>query len=105
MSTIRVTASTMGVTTPASVAAGTGWYRWRGNPAWPGGHREPETAEHPQNARAAAGRRTRLAEWERLRVEEHLTREQAATRMGIQRSTAGSYERHLKNRQRDGEAG
>ena len=37
MAPIKVTASTMGVSTPATVSqdAGTGYYHWRNTPGWP----------------------------------------------------------------------
>ena len=95
--TIKITASTMGISTPASVAEGTGYYRYRG--------KQPETETRPgetlpQNAKATAGKRQRMAEYARLRLE-GVSKDEAAERIGIKASTAAYYERDFKDQQRE----
>ena len=91
---IRPTFTTMGQSSPASVSddAGGGYYKYRGDkPLKKGAPAEPST----QNARAMKGRAARLAEFRRLRRAEKLTKEQAAERLGISRSTMQVYEREF----------
>jgi hypothetical protein len=95
--TVKVTYSTMGVSTPASVAEGTGYYRYRGKRP----HQEsPPSSPLPQNIKATTAKQKRVAEYARLRLEEELTKEEAAERLGISSSTAAYYERDLKDQQR-----
>ena len=102
MSVIRIVSSTMGQSSPASVAEGTGkYYRYNGKqPIRP----EARDEVHPANAKATAGRAARLAEYGRLCSEEGLSRKEAAKRLGICLSTAAEYEREIK-RQRGGNSG
>lgn len=108
MAMIRPVSTTMGVSTPATVAedAGAGGYKYRGDPDWTPGdprYREPGKGEPlPQNARATTGKRQRMAEYTRLRLE-GASKDQAAAEIGISSSTAGYYERDFQDRQR-GEA-
>jgi hypothetical protein len=94
---IRPTFTTMGQSTPASVAEGTGYYRYRGKQP----HQEsPPSSPLPQDVKATTAKQMRIAEFGRLLTEENLTREQAAERLGISRSTARYYENDLKDQQR-----
>ena len=93
--TIKIVSSTMGVSTPASVAEGTGWYRYNG--------KQPLKADPdgtlPQNAKATAGKQQRMAEYARLRLE-GASKDEAAERIGIKASTAAYYEREYQDQQR-----
>jgi response regulator of citrate/malate metabolism len=95
--TVKVTYSTMGVSTPASVAEGTGYYRDRGKQP----HQETgPSSPLPQNIKATTAKQKRMAKYTRLRLEEELSKEEAAERLGISRSTARYYENDLKDQQR-----
>jgi hypothetical protein len=94
---IRPTYSTMGQSTPASVAEGTGYYRYNGDQPYV---KAAPAGTLPQNAKAITAKQRRIAEFGRLLTEEKLTREQAAERLGISRSTARYYENDLKDQQR-----
>jgi len=96
--TIKITASTMGVSSPASVAAGTRYYRYKGNKPLA----KEAGAPPPQNAKAMTGRRARVAEYKRLRLDEGLTKEQAAERIGISRSAGRYYELEFQAEQQGG---
>ena len=65
MSVIRVISSTMGVSSPASVAVGTGYYVYKGDqPYIPPAPATPL----PQNVKTIAGKQARIAEYIRLRL-------------------------------------
>ena len=106
MSVIRATYTTMGQSSPATVRddADDGedsYYRWRKIPGWvPNDPRcrkgaAPPPVVHPANATRATGRAARKAEYARLQLEEHLTKEQAAERLGICHSTMQTYQREF----------
>ena len=90
---IRPVSTTMGVSTPASVAEGTRYYRYNGDQPYRGPDRSRDL---PQNAKAMSAKQRRMAEYNRLQLEEHLTKEQAAERIGISPSTMHYYERAFK---------
>lgn len=91
-----MTASTMGVSTPASRAEGTGYYRYRGNQP----HQEfPASAPLPQNVKATTAKEKRVAEYTRLRLDD-VPKEEAAARIGVKASTASYYERDFQDQQR-----
>ena len=102
MPPIKVTASTMGVSTPATVSedAGTGYYRWRGlcEPGDPR-YREdrPGTPYRPAAKRTAA-RAERLARYCAARLEGK-DRAGAAELAGISESTSRQYEQEFQDRQ------
>jgi hypothetical protein len=105
---IRVTASTMGVSTPATLAedAGGTYYKYRGDSRWTPNdarYRLPDKP-HPQNTRTSTERAGRLAEYGRLRLE-GTSSEAAAERLGLARSTRGQYEREFQAQQRGGDRG
>ena len=95
--TYKVTASTMGVSSPASVAAGTGYYRYRGNQPEP----PPRSEPLPQNIKATAGKRERFARYCALRLDGK-SRAEAAQEIGVHISTARYYEADFQEWQ-DGE--
>jgi len=111
VSTIRVSYSTMGQSSPATVRddAGDGeggYYHYKRDPDWfPNDPRYyPERAEapdelHPANAKAMAGRKERLAEFAGY-LDQGLTAQQAGKLIGIAPKTAKAYERELKDQQR-----
>ena len=104
MPPIKVTASTMGVSTPATVSedAGTGYYRWRGlcEPGDPR-YREdrPGTPYRPAAKRTAA-RAERLARYCAARLEGK-DRAGAGDLLGVHESTSRQYEREFRDRQRE----
>ena len=110
--TFKVTASTMGVSSPASVADdaddASGGYHYKRDPTWtPNDPRYRDDAQAPselcsQNAVRSAGKRQRLAEFARLTTEEGLTQTQAAARLGICLSTAQEYAREIKRQRGEG---
>ena len=66
MSVIRVISSTMGVSSPASVAVGTGYYVYKGDqPYIPPAPAKPL----PQNVKTIAGKQARIAKYIRLRLD------------------------------------
>ena len=97
MSVIRSTFTTMGQSSPASVAEGTGYYTYNGDQPL---KKEAPAEPSPQNAKASAGRAARLAEYARLRLKEKLTKQEAARQIGICISTAHAYEREIQEQQR-----
>ena len=104
MAPIRVTASTMGVSTPATVSQDAGSvgyrYRYRGDPEWrPGRDREDDagTPYRPAAKRTAA-RAERLARYCAARLEGK-DRAGAAELAGISESTSRQYEQEFQDRQ------
>jgi hypothetical protein len=89
---IRPISTTMGQSSPASVASGTGYYRYRGNQP---DKKTPPSEPLPQNRNATAAKRKRVAEYTRRRLEGE-SKEQAAAALGIKASTASYYERAFK---------
>jgi hypothetical protein len=96
---IRVTASTMGQSSPASVSS-VGWYRWRKMPGWtPNDPRcQEETASDPavQKAEKAA----RLAEFAGY-LGQGLTAQQAGRLIGLSPKTSRTYERELRQQEKE----
>lgn len=97
--TIKVTHSTMGVSTPATVAEGAGYYRYKRDPLW-----TPNDGRYPREAVTGpavcrADRAARLAEFARY-LEQGLTAQQAGQLVGIAAKTARTYERELREQQR-----
>ena len=106
MPPIKVTASTMGVSTPATVSedAGTGYYHFKRDPSWkPGDPRyregEPGTPYRPA-AKKTAARAERLARYCALRLEGK-TKAEAGDLLGVHESTSRQYEREFRDRQRE----
>ena len=106
MAPIRVTASTMGVSTPATVSQDAGSvgyrYRYRGDPEWrPGRDREDDagTPYRPAAKRTAA-RAERLARYCAARLEGK-DRAGAGDLLGVHESTSRQYEREFRDRQRE----
>lgn len=93
--TYKVIGSTMGVSTAASIAKGTGYYTYRGKQPY----RESPPEALPQNASATAAKRERVAEYTRRRLAGQ-TKEEAAAAIRIRASTMGYYERNFQDRQR-----
>jgi len=95
---IKVTATTMGVSTPASVAEGTRWYRYRGGQ--PGN--EPSPAEpQPQNAKATAMRAERLRRYFAAR-DAGKSEAEAAVEAGGRETAGRAYEaEYQEQRQED----
>ena len=96
--TVRVTYSTMGQSTPATVAEGTRYYTYGG--------KQPLEAQSkaetlPQNRIASAAKRARFAEYTRRRLAGE-SKAEAAEHLGIKASTAAYYERDFKEQQRRG---
>ena len=103
--TFKVTASTMGVSTPATVAEGTRYYRYNGDQP---DKKAPPGGGLPQNRIASAAKRKRMAEYTRLRLAD-VSKEDAAAAIEISASTMGYYERdflaqHPQARRRQAEA-
>ena len=102
--TFKVTFSTMGVSTPASVAedAGSGGYKYRGDPNWKPGapqYRESGQGEPlPHNAAATGAKQKRMAEYNRRRLNGSTKEEAAAgcAPQGVSRCTMLDYEREFK---------
>jgi hypothetical protein len=87
----------MGHASPASVAAGTGYYRYRGNqPLKEDAGSEPL----PQNRRATAAKRERFAKYTRLRLE-GVSKDAAAQQIGVSLSTGRYYEIDFRKQQRE----
>ena len=104
MPPIKVTASMMGVSTPAtgSQDAGTGYYHFKRDPSWkPGDPRyredEPGTPYRPA-ARRTAARAERLARYCAARLDGK-DRAGAAELAGISESTSRQYEQEFQDRQ------
>ena len=98
MSVIRVISSTMGVSSPASVAVGTGYYVYKGDqPYIPPAPAKPL----PQNVKTIAGKQARIAKYIRLRLD-GADKYEAAAQLGVGRSTRRVYERHFRAAARGG---
>ena len=104
MAPIRVTASTMGVSTPATVSedAGAGYYHFKRDPSWtPGDARYREDSPgtpYPHVVKGTAARAERLARYCGYRLEGK-SRGEAAELVGICESTARQYEQEFRDRQ------
>ena len=97
---IRPVYSTMGQQSPASVAEGTGYYRYRGNRPLRGPD-APSPFARPGN-RQSKEKAERFAEFCRLVEQEGLTPAEAGIRIGIAANTARAYERERLDQQRGG---
>jgi len=95
---IKVTATTMGVSTPASVAEGARWYRYRGGQP----DNEPSPAEpQPQNAKATAMRAERLRRYFAAR-DAGKSEAEAAAEAGVRETAGRAYEaEYQEQRQED----
>ena len=102
MPPIKVTASTMGVSTPATVSqdAGRGGYRYRGDPEWRPGRDREDDAGTPYRpaARRTAARAERLSRYCAARLDGK-DRAGAAELAGISESTSRQYEQEFQDRQ------
>ena len=102
MPLIRVSYSTMGQSTPASVAEGTGWYTYKG-----------KKPHRPEEIRGGHGpgpghRNSKESKAERLRqfrehIEAGLSAAEAGKLIGIAPKTARTYANELKEQQRGDE--
>lgn len=98
---IRPVYSTMGQQSPASVAEGTGYYRYRGNQPLRGPD-APSPMARTDN-RQSREKAARFAEFRRLREQENpLTVLEAGERVGIAVNTARAYERERLEQRRGG---
>jgi len=99
--TFKVTASTMGQSSPASVAGdGSRGYRWRGNEDWEPNH--PDYREEKPSSGPAAQRSekaARLAEFAGY-LADGCSAQQAGRLMGLAPKTARTYARQLAEQQR-----
>ena len=106
MPPIKVTASTMGVSTPATVSedAGAGYYRWRGlcEPGDPRYREDRPGTPYLPAAKGTAARAERLARYCAHRSEGK-SRAEAAELVGICESTSRQYEAGYRDRQRGGD--
>ena len=104
MPPIKVTASTMGVSTPATVSqdAGSVGYRYRGDPEWRPGRDREDDAGTPYRpaAKKTAARAERLARYCALRLDGK-TKAEAGDLLGVHESTSRQYEREFRDRQRE----
>lgn len=89
---IKPLMTTMGVSTPASVAEGTRYYTYNGDQPY---HGPDRSRDLPQNAKAMSAKQKRMAEYVRLRLKK-VPKEQAAEQIGISPSTMHYYEREFK---------
>lgn len=97
---IKPVSTTMGVSTPATLAEGTHDYTYRGKKPYLG----PDNSRQlTQNAEGLAARRKRIAEYCELRSEGK-SRTEAGAGIGICDSTSKAYEAVFQDRQR-GESG
>jgi hypothetical protein len=98
VTSIKVISSTMGVSSPASVAEGTGYYRYKGDQPYRGPERSPmaRAGDHLSRGKAA-----RFAEYCRLRDEEHLSPAEAGERLGLAAKTGQAYERERLGKQQE----
>jgi hypothetical protein len=96
---VKMTALTSGQSSPASVATGTGFYRWRGHADWT--PNDPRFREETSGAPAVckAEKAVRLKEFAGY-LEQGLTAQQAGRLIGIAAKTARTYERELQEQQR-----
>ena len=106
MPPIKVTASTMGVSTPATVSedAEGGYYRWRGlcEPGDPRYREDRPGTPYLPAAKGTAARAERLARYCAHRSEGK-SRAEAAELVGICESTSRQYEARYRDRQRGGD--
>lgn len=93
---IRPVSTTMGISTPASRAEGTGYYTYRGKQP----HRPPrESVQLPQNVKASNARQKRIDRYCELRLAGK-SRTEAGDELGVCDSTSKAYEAEFKDRQR-----
>jgi hypothetical protein len=97
MTAFKITASTMGVSTPASRAEGTRYYRYNGK--HPLKEEDRPSSPLPQNVKATSAKERRMAEFTRRRLAGE-SKEVAAAALGIRPSTASYYEREFQDQQR-----
>ena len=102
------TGSTMGKSSPASVALDAGRikaYRYRGNPDWiPGQDRdEDDGQQHRPNAKAIAGRANRIDKFCEL-LDGGKDRKEAEKFLGIGRSAGKDYHNEYLRRKQQGES-
>ena len=112
--TFKVTFSTMGVSTPATVSedaeGGSGYYykrdrSWTPNdPRYYPDRAEPSREPLPQNVKATTAKQKRFAEFTRLLLE-GASKEEAGAAIGVSASTANYYYRDFKDQQQRGEVG
>ncbi len=103
--TFKVISSTMGRSTPSTVAEDAGrdsGYRWRKIPGWtPGDRRYRDSGGDPppHNTKAVSAKQQRMARYAECRAD-GMTREQAAEQVEIGLDTARTYEREIREQQR-----
>ena len=108
MRAIKVAFSTMGQSSPATVAEDAGrnaGYRWRGIPGWQPGF-DPDADTTPSQDSHRQGRLERIAKFEKhyglLRRDGWSKRPailEAGRRVGVGEATAYEYERHVRDEQ------
>jgi hypothetical protein len=97
MGLIRATFTTMGQSSPASVAEGTGYYVYGGDKP----HQETGKSRMARDrSHVSKDKAGRFAEFRRLVEQDNLTVAEAGERLGIAINTARSYERERKAQQR-----
>ena len=109
MPVIRVISTTMGVSTPASIAEGTGYYTYKGDPNWiPGARRDDDEwaarghGPGPSHRNSAEEKAKRFEVFCAAREEDpQPSVTEAGRRAGIAAKTAHRYEQERKDKQRE----
>jgi hypothetical protein len=98
MAVIRATFTTMGQSSPATVAEGTGYYVYGGDKP----HKETGKSRMARDrTHVSKDKAARFAEFCRLVEQDNLSVAEAGERLGIAINTARSYERERKARRRE----